>query len=200
MGNLQIFQNLFQVSFPVEIADGVLGRMQALYGDGFEKVYGEKDPVELQTLACTVLNGLSVHEIERGLLRMNSEKWCPKLPEFRSWCIIGGDWWTAEQAWVKSLNFMNDRSKPITTLAKVSLDEIQIVLDQEGQKAGHRAFVAIYNDYLQRAKAHGRIQEMWKEPVALTENKQNENHKSIPCPPELKAQLKGINKNSAGRA
>ena len=105
MSNIQLFQDVFAVNFPVEIADQVLGRIQALYGADFDKKYGHFESVELQRITCTVLNGLTPKELRRGLERMNTEKWCPTLPEFRSWCEQAGDWWTAEQAWAKAMQF-----------------------------------------------------------------------------------------------
>ncbi|GAA5003439.1 hypothetical protein GCM10023206_07220 [Acinetobacter puyangensis] len=188
MSNLQIFGNLFQVDFPVEIADGVLGRMQALYGDGFEKHYGNMSPAELQNLACSVLNGLTQQDIARGLLRMNNEKWCPKLPEFRSWCVSGGEWWTADHAWARAMIFMNDRSKPITTIAKDSLDEVRLILENEGQKAAHFAFRDIYHDYLQRAKLAGESQQFW-EKAKKKDQKTIENNPEKHHSPEQKVDV-----------
>lgn len=201
MSNLQSFQQAFVVDFPPEIADQVLGRIQALYGTQFEKHYGNLNPHELQNLACTVLSGVSPKELKRGIDRMNSEKWCPTLPEFRSWCVSGGDWWTAEMAWVKALNFINDETKPMTALAKETLDEVQQVLSQEGQKAAHRAFVAIYDDYLQRAKNLGRRQEMYIPKIRIAHDADADNRQCVPCPTDLMARLKGaIKHEKVGRA
>lgn len=193
MSNIQLFQDAFVVDFPAEIADQVLGRMQALYGEMFDKKYGYINPAELQFTVCTVLNGLKPAELRRGLERMNSEKWCPSLPEFRSWCVHDGDWWTAEQAWAKALNFESDPTNKITTLAKRALDEVRHILKTEGQKAAHFAFRDIYSDYLDKAKKSGRVQVMYvppAKPVAIEHNEKN--RKGVPCPPELAAKVKGV--------
>lgn len=197
MSNIEKFQSAFVVNFPVEIADQVLARIQMLYGEAFDKKYGEVDAAQLQLTACTVLNGLSESELRRGLERMNSEKWCPSLPEFRSWCVQDPNWWTAEQAWAKSLNFLNDDSEKITTLAKRALDEVLNILKTEGQKAAHAAYRDIYQDYLQRAKAAGRVQEFWKSPKKLTET-QADKHKRVKPTVQIQEQIKKIYRN-AGR-
>ncbi len=177
MGSLQTFQSALQVDFPVDVADQILGRIQNLYGTQFDKHYGHLEPQELQHLACTVLTGVTPNDLKRGLERMNSEKWCPTLPEFRSWCI-SNDWWSVETAWARTLNFVADESNPITTLAKAALDEVRNILNLEGQKAAHFAFRDIYDDYLQRAKKQGRVQEMWKPKQALTHEPER-HHKPV---------------------
>ena len=199
MSNIQLFQDAFVVNFPVEIADQVLARMQALYGEAFDKKFGEISPSELQFTTCTVLNSLKPEELRRGLERMNSEKWCPSLPEFRSWCVHDGDWWTAEQAWAKALNFEADNSKPITKLAKSALDEVRHILKTEGQKAAHFAFRDIYQDYLQKAKKLGRVQVMWIQPKALNKPDEDLNRKGSPLPADLAAQAQLIYRR-AGKA
>lgn len=201
MSNIQLFQDAFVVDFPAEIADQVLGRMQALYGEMFDKKYGYINPAELQFTVCTVLNGLKPAELHRGLERMNSEKWCPSLPEFRSWCVHDGDWWTAEQAWAKALNFESDPTNKITTLAKRVLDEVRHILKTEGQKAAHFAFRDIYSDYLDKAKKSGRVQVMYVPPVKPVAIEHNEkNRKGVPCPPELAAKVKGVFNRTGGAA
>lgn len=197
MSNISKFQSVFNVNFPPEIADQVLARMQMLYGEAFDKKFGNVDPAQLQFTVCTVLNGLSENDLRRGLERMNSEKWCPSLPEFRSWCVHDGDWWTAEQAWAKALNFEADPSQQITTLAKRSLDEVRHILKTEGQKAAHFAFRDIYSDYLAKAKKAGRVQVMYVPPVKPVAIEYNEkNRKGVPCPPELAAMVKGTIKRA----
>ena len=192
MSNISKFQSVFNVNFPPEIADQVLARMQMLYGEAFDKKFGDVDPSQLQFTACTVLNGLSENDLRRGLERMNSEKWCPSLPEFRSWCVHDGDWWTAEQAWAKALNFLKDDTQQITTLAKHTLDEVKQIISVEGQKAARRAFLDIYQDYLQRAKNQNRTQVMWIQPKALNKPDSDLNRKGVPLPAELSAQAKLI--------
>ena len=199
MSNIQLFQDAFTVNFPVEIADQVLGHMQMLYGKQFDDKYGFIEAPELQHAVCTVLNGLQPAALKQGIQRMNSEKWCPSLPEFRSWCVHDGDWWTAEQAWAKALNFEADKNQKITTLAKQALDEVRHILKTEGQKAAHFAFRDIYQDYLQKAKKLGRVQVMWIQPKALNKPDEDLNRKGSPLPADLAAQAQLIYRR-AGKA
>ena len=194
MSSIQLFEKAFAVSFPVAVAEMVLDRIGSVYGAEFSKKYAGYSDDELIQLACTVLDGLTPADITRGVLRMNSEEWCPNLPKFRSWCEQGGDWWTADMAWAKAMQFESDPLSEITTLAKRSLDEVRHILNVEGQKSAHYAFKDIYIDYLRRAKEKGRIQELWVKPKEAKALGFNEgNRKGVPCPPELLNKLKGIN-------
>lgn len=194
MNEIQLFENAFAVNFPVEAAEMVLNRIGDVYGAEFSKKYASYSDEELVQLACTVLTGLTPADIRRGILRMNSEEWCPNLPKFRSWCEQGGDWWTADQAWAKAMMFESDPSLKITTLAKRALEEVRHILNVEGQKSAHYAFRDIYQDYLCRAKEAGRVQEMWVKPKAAKALGFNEgNRKGVPCPPDLLQKLKGVN-------
>ena len=105
MSNIELFKSAFAVTFPVEVADLVLDRISELYATEFTKKYAGYSDQELRQLACTVLNGLNPSDIARGIVRMNSEGWCPNLPQFRNWCEQGGDWWTADMAWAKAMQF-----------------------------------------------------------------------------------------------
>lgn len=195
MNEIQLFENAFAVNFPIDVAEKVLNRIGDVYGAEFSKKYAGYSDEELIQLACTVLSGLTAVDIARGVVRMNSEEWCPNLPKFRSWCEQGGEWWTADMAWAKAMQFESDPMAQITTLAKRSLEEVRHVLNVEGQKSAHFAFKDIYMDYLKRAKEAGRVQELWKkEPksektMALTYDERN--RKGVPCPPELAAKVKG---------
>ncbi len=194
MSSIQLFEKAFAVSFPVAVAEMVLDRIGSVYGAEFSKKYAGYSDDELVQLACTVLDGLTPADITRGVLRMNSEEWCPNLPKFRSWCEQGGDWWTADMAWAKAMQFESDPLSEITTLAKRSLDEVRHILNVEGQKSAHYAFKDIYIDYLRRAKEKGRIQELWVRPKEAKAVGFNEgNRKGVPCPPELLNKLKGVN-------
>ncbi|OTG73401.1 restriction endonuclease [Acinetobacter terrae] len=194
MNEIQLFENAFAVTFPVEAAEMVLNRIGDVYGAEFSKKYAGYSDEELIRLACTVLSGLNHVDIARGVLRMNSEEWCPNLPKFRSWCEQGGDWWTADQAWAKAMQFESDPSSKITTLAKRALEEVRHILTVEGQKSAHYAFRDIYQDYLRRAKEAGRVQEMWVKPKAAKAISFDEgNRKGVLCPPDLLKKLKGVN-------
>lgn len=192
MSNIELFKSAFAVTFPVEVADLVLDRISELYATEFTKKYAGYSDQELRQLACTVLNGLNPSDIARGIVRMNSEGWCPNLPQFRNWCEQGGDWWTADMAWAKAMQFAENPNTPMTKLAKRAFDEVQQVLSVEGQKSAHFAFKDIYHDYLRRAKEKGRVQEMWVKPVEPKRVEDQVRKTGIPCPPELAAKIKRI--------
>lgn len=194
MNEIQKFQEAFVVEFDPYIADQLLGRMQDLYGELFEKKYSEFEPERLQIMACTVLNGLTPEQFKNGLLRMNSEKWCPSLPEFRGWCVADHEFWTAEKAWAKALIFAGDMNSQITTTAKKALDEVKQILLVEGQKAAHRAFCDIYNDYLKEELQAHKKQTMWQPKQTKELSYSERNRKGVACPEELLAQLKRAHK------
>lgn len=193
MSNIQVFQDAFAVSFPVEVAEQVLSRIEMIYGAEFQKNYGHLSDQELTDLACTVLDGLTPAELRRGIERMNTEKWCPKLPEFRSWCLSVSDWWTAEMAWAKAMQFEADNSVKITKLAKVALDEVRHILDNENQRSAHFAFKDIYQNYLEKAKKQGKEQEFYVVKKVAQLGNSERNRKGVLCPPHL---IKQINKFS----
>jgi hypothetical protein len=194
MSNIQVFQDAFAVSFPVEVAEQVLSRIEMIYGAEFQKNYGHLSDQELTDLACTVLNGLTPAELYRGIARMNTEKWCPKLPEFRSWCLSTSDWWTAEMAWAKAMQFEADNSVKITKLAKVALDEVRHILDNENQRSAHFAFKDIYQNYLEKAKKQGKEQEFHVVKKVAQLGNSERNRKGVPCPPHLMNQIRSVGK------
>jgi hypothetical protein len=201
MSNIQLFEQAFAVDFPVEVAEMVLDRISGLYGTEFNKKYSGDSDAELIQRACTVLNGLTPADITRGIMRMNSEEFCPTLPRFRSWCEQGGDWWTADMAWAKAMQFEADPQTKITKLTKCALDEVRHILANEGQKAAHYAFKDIYQDYLRRAKEKGYQQEIWIKPQAKKQLSENSNNrKGVPCPPELAAKIGNMFKRVGGAA
>lgn len=193
MSDLQLFTDVFAVDFPAEIAEMVLDRISSVYGAEFSKKYAGYSDAELTQVACTVLSGLTPADIRRGIVRMNSEEWCPNLPKFRSWCEQSGDWWTADQAWAKAMMFENNNDLRITTLTKVALDEVRHVLNVEGQKSAHYAFKDIYESYLRTAKEKGRVQEFWKKPEQ--KKLDNEcNRVGVPCPEHLLQKVNALKK------
>lgn len=187
MSNIQEYNASFAVTFPIAAADQLLARMQQLYGADFNRKFGDIAPAALAQTVCVALNGITPKQLERGLDRMLSEKWCPSLPEFRNMCMP--TWWTVEQAWAKAMQFEADPQVRITVLTKVTLDEVRHILDNEGQKAAHRAFKDIYTAYLSKALEKGREQEMWVAPAPIKQLAYTES-KGVPCPPELAAKIK----------
>lgn len=159
MSNLQVFQDIFQVDFPPEVADMILGRIQSIYGEQFDKrVVDGKTPEQLQALACEIFDGLTPDDVKRGVMRMRSEKWCPNLPEFRTWCMAESQWWSADLAWTRAINFLDNKTVQITVIAKNALDEVKQILLNEGQKTAHFAFRDVYNNLVSQAQQSGQVQ------------------------------------------
>lgn len=194
MSNIELFRNAFTVTFPQDTANQLLGHMQALYGDGFNKKFGEIGQERMINTVCQVLDGLREEDLQRGIQRMKTEKWCPSIPEFRAWCLQDFDWWTADQAWAFALGWKKDHSKPITILAKRTINEVSEVLNLQGQKAAYKAFVDTYEFNLRQAKIQKCTQLMWKKPESSDAKKaiqQAERTRTgITCPVDLVAQIK----------
>lgn len=206
MSNIQLFQNAFAVTFSPDEANQLLGHMQALYGDAFNKKYGEIDQERMISMVCQVLDGLGEADLSRGIQRMKTEKWCPSLPEFRMWCLQDHDWWTAEMAWAFALNWKKDNTKPISKLAKRTIGEVSEILNTQGQKAAYKAFIDTYEFNLRQAKLHKRTQVMWIKPNASnneekkqqSEQRQAERARTgIACPPDLADQIKSIGRRAS---
>lgn len=163
--------------------------LQVFYGDDFDKKYGKLDENSMIVGVAMVLDGLTAKEYQVGLNRMKTEKWCPTLPEFRSWCVAGSDWWGTEYAWAKALEFLNDKTVKITKLAKASLDKVQNIMHNEGQSNAHKAFREIYEKFLYQAKKEGRVQEFYV-PQNMIAEQPIEKRTDVIAMPEILLQAK----------
>lgn len=168
MFEVQQYNQVFEITFPVEIAQQVLGVMESLYGSEFDRVHGKTDADVLIEKMREVLDGITPQQLQKGLELMKSEKWCPTLPGFRLLCLQDHDWWSAEMAWAKALNFQKGDGQEITALTKRALDEVKQVISVEGQKSARKAFFDIYTDYLAKAQMLGIRQEWHVPPVMIT--------------------------------
>jgi len=200
MFEVQQYNQVFEITFPVEIAQQVLGVMESLYGSEFDRVHGKTDADVLIEKMREVLDGITPQQLQKGLELMKSEKWCPTLPGFRLLCLQDHDWWSAEMAWAKALNFQKGDGQEITTLTKRALDEVKQIISAEGQKSARKAFFDIYTDYLAKAKKQNRTQIMWIAPKALKQEEDKPRKAGIPCPPELAAKIKSLGSLSGGTA
>lgn len=163
---LQEFKSAFEVSFPAEIADMVLAEMEMTYGSLFGEKYGNIDYKNLVFQVRKVLDGVTPQDLKTGLQRMKSEKWCPSLPEFRSWCVSDA-WWSANEAWAKAMQYVDYPQTKITVLTKQTLDEVHLILINEGQKSAVFAFRDIYTRLLNEAKSKNEVQQFYKPSKAL---------------------------------
>ena len=187
------------VTFPIEIAQQILGVLEAVFGADFERVHGATNFDTLIETFRLVLDGLTPGQIQNGIKNMRSEKWCPTLSEFRRLCLQDDSWWTAEMAWAFSLNWKKDNTKPITTLARKSFLEVSEIFATQGQKATYKSFIDTYEFNLRQAKKMNKFQIMWIKPDRTNsddhQNKFEQNQAErarvgIPCPSELREQLR----------
>ncbi|WP_151777183.1 hypothetical protein [Acinetobacter brisouii] len=166
MSNIQVFneeqefKDILAVNFPVQIAEQILEHMEKLFGAEFHAMHQHMGNQELLNLTCAVLSGLKTQDLRRGIDRLNTEKRCPKLSEFRSWC--GSEWFGANEAWAMALTFTNDRKAQITCAAKQALDQVQHIIQTEGLKSAGFAFREIYARTVSDLKELGAVQEFWE--------------------------------------
>lgn len=207
MFEVQQYQQALEqtVTFPIEIAQQILGVIEAVFGADFERVHGATDIEVLIETFRVVLDGLTPGQIKNGIKNMRSEKWCPTLSEFRRLCLQDDSWWTAEMAWAMALNWKKDNTKPITTLARKTLFEVSEILTTQGQKAAYKPFIETYEFNLREAKKHNRTQLMWVKPDRINddekkkqfEEKQKERSRAVsPIPANLAAQVELIYKRA----
>ncbi|MEN8282595.1 restriction endonuclease [Acinetobacter gerneri] len=175
MFEVENFNQVFQMTLPLEAADQILSQMENAYGSGFDKKFGHINADELRNQVCAVLNGITPKQLQNGLEQLNHQPWCPSLPEFRTWCEGAQEnlFWTANHAWAKATTYLDYPKTPITEFTKSALDAVRLILQNEGQKSASYAFRDIYNDLVNEAKARGQIQQMW------------DRKKELPPPPEF---------------
>lgn len=207
MFEVQQYQQALEqtVTFPIEVAQQILGVIEAVFGADFERVHGATDIEVLIETFRVVLDGLTPGQIKNGIKNMRSEKWCPTLSEFRRLCLQDDSWWTAEMAWAMALNWKKDNTKPITTLARKTLFEVSEILNTQGQKAAYKPFIETYEFNLREAKKQNRTQLMWIRPDRTNseekqkefEEKQKERSRTVsPMPANLAAQVELIYKRA----
>ncbi|AWL29250.1 restriction endonuclease [Acinetobacter defluvii] len=167
MFEVQQYQQALEqtVTFPIEVAQEILGIIESIFGSDFERVHGATDEEILIETFRVVLDGLTPGQIKNGIKNMRSEKWCPTLSEFRRLCLQDDSWWTAEMAWAMALNWKKDNSKPITTLTRKTILEVSEILNTQGQKAAYKPFIETYEFNLREAKKQNRTQLMWIKPT-----------------------------------
>lgn len=165
----------------------LIEEMEGLYGLKYEQQWKNVAPLKRAEMMVKAYKGLSPMQIEHGKNRMLTEPWPPTIPEFRSWCEVGGAWYTVDEAWVISLRHESDPSMYTTTQAKRAFDAVKQILQNEGQKAAGRAFRDVYSRIVTNAKNIGEPQGDYK-PKLLEAPQQT--IKAVPCPDHILAQLK----------
>lgn len=177
-GELQAFV-ASQQAVPLEVGDLVLGMMQKRYGSEFNKKFDSEysDKHQLRAAMCEILTGLNQEDIQRGLLLMRHQKYCPSLSVFRELCE---DWKGENEAWADAITWRKNRKHPITELTKQALDTVaELFIDTDNNNIAARnlesigyAFREVYRSLVDKAKCANQHQAMYV-PTAADEDDKN---------------------------
>lgn len=167
-----------QQAVPLEIGDLVLAVMQKRYGFEFNKKFDSEygDKHVLRAAMCEILTGLNQDDIQRGLLRMRHQKYCPSLSVFRELCE---DWKGENEAWADALTWRKNKKHQITVLTKQAYDSIsEMFVDTDNNNVAARnlestgyAFREVYRSLVDKAKCANQHQEMYVPPAADDEKR-----------------------------
>lgn len=157
-----------QQAVPIEVADLILAVMQKRYGSEFNKKFDAEfnDKHMLRAAMSEILTGLNQADIQRGLLRMRHQKYCPSLSVFRELCE---DWKGENEAWADAITWRKNRKHPITELTKQALDTVaELFIDTDNNNIAARnldgigyAFREVYRSLVDRAKCENQHQSFW---------------------------------------
>lgn len=165
--NMQAFITS-QQAVPLEVGDLVLAFMQKRYGsefnNKFDSEYGDKHA--LRAAMCEILAGLNQEDIQRGLLRMRHQRFCPSLSVFRELCE---DWKGENEAWADAITWRKNCKHKITQLTKQAFDVVaSMFIDTDNNNIAARnldtigyAFREVYRSLLDKAKCNNEHQEFW---------------------------------------
>ena len=177
-GELQAFV-ASQQAVPLEVGDLVLAMMQKRYGSEFNKKFDSEysDKHQLRAAMCEILTGLNQEDIQRGLLRMRHQKYCPSLSVFRELCE---DWKGDNEAWADTLTWRKNKKHQITVLTKQAYDAVmEMFIDTDNNNVAARnlesigyAFREVYRSLVDKAKCANQHQEMYV-PTAADEDDKN---------------------------
>lgn len=157
--------------------------MQVLYGHKFISQFnGMTDLNRILSIIGGSLAMITDEQFERGLAHLNAKAgsgdFCPTLSDFKTWCMAGS-WWTTAEAWQRACDYSNqsdvellDGKLKITTLAKKAWDSVYWLVEQGKTKEAQNQFKALYEAYLVKAQMQGKNQE-WYVPVLMIGSKAN---------------------------
>lgn len=183
----------------------LIEEMQTCYGKRYSDQWVGVDDLRIATQMVKVFKDLTAQEFKRGLQRMYQSAFCPTLPEFKQWCLQGSTWLTEHEAWAQAIAYdKSNKTISVSIFVRDTLKEFQQSFLEINPKSESQAktFKDMYMRIVCEAKRHG-LQQKFTEEIKILENStsDDETHKSVPCPANLIAQMKGINKSGkAGRA
>lgn len=90
-----------QIKFGIEDAKRVITEMRLCYGKKFSDQWVGVDPMDLANKMVQMFSDLNPVDLAKGFSKMQTQAWCPTLPEFKSWCIgdLKSQWLGANEAW-----------------------------------------------------------------------------------------------------
>lgn len=181
----------------------LIEEMQTCYGKRYSDQWVGVDDLRIATQMVKVFKDLTAQEFKRGLQRMYQSAFCPTLPEFKQWCLQGSTWLTENEAWQQALAYeKSGQTISISRHVLKTLKEFKKGFDELNPRAESqsKAFKDMYVRIVSNAKLIGDVQS-FTEPVGALKAPKEDERRTTTCPPELMAQMKGINKSSkAGRA
>lgn len=150
--------------FTYEHAMSLISKMRINYGKKFADQWSGVTPRELANEMLNSYQGLTQSDFQRGLSRMNHEKWPPTIPEFRSWCEPkSGDWLDAHEAWAiarNSIEFGTGRELTViwteqTAKAFDKCVDLVVTGDKYQLAEAKKIFISIYDRLITEAKDQG---------------------------------------------
>jgi len=90
-----------QIKFGIEDAKRVITEMRLCYGKKFADQWVGVDPMDLANKMVQMFSDLNPNDLDKGFQKMQTQAWCPTLPEFKSWCIgdLKAQWLGSNEAW-----------------------------------------------------------------------------------------------------
>lgn len=181
----------------------LIEEMQTCYGKKYSDQWIGVDDVRIATQMVKMFQGLTAQDFKRGLQRMYQSAFCPTLPEFKQWCLQGSTWLTEHEAWAQAIAYdKSNQTISISLHVLKTLKEFKKGFDELNPRAESqsKAFKDMYVRIVSNAKLMGDVQS-FTDPVGALKAPKDDVRRTTTCPPELMAQMKGINKSSKeGRA
>ncbi|RKG43809.1 MULTISPECIES: hypothetical protein [Acinetobacter] len=189
--------------FTITEARRLIDKMRIRYGKKFTDFWAAVDEADLEQAMIEDFSGLTVQQLENGYNRMLHEPWPPCIQDFKIWCLQGSHWLTENEAWQQALAYeKSNQTISISVHVLKTLKEFKKGFDELNPRAESqsKAFKDMYVRIVSNAKLMGDVQ-AFTDPVGALKAPKEDERRITTCPPELMAQLKGVNKNSnAGRA
>ncbi|MFU8927531.1 hypothetical protein [Acinetobacter puyangensis] len=154
--------------------------LKSMYASQFAKHLETMPSQVFEGIVSAALIGVSDADFNKGLARLLSgqNKFMPTVQEFKSWCVTG-NWWTSAEAWHHACEASKQPKHKITVITKQCWDEVyHIVLDGNMREA-QRQFTNLYEDRVTRAQLQGAKQEAYVAPVAIPVKTSQQNYKSL---------------------